>query len=233
MANKSQAANKTALTAIAPAAFAEGVSRAAVIATLRVAGVRHIDPKKASKATIAHQKAIRLEYTVGAFAARLKSNLPDDQRIANARDLLTSYMGYLDPVALKKAGKDMPKLAKGMKGRRTKEQEAALNATRVHLHALLKEMGVGTVSAQGAHNRKPRPSTVPASEGETSKPAAPKASELRDATPKYKNGAEVHAHLEQQAAMLLAFINKNASVVIPSDSSAVQDFIAALKKASK
>lgn len=198
---------RLALANVAPAAFASGVSvRLAADAVFSACG---------SKPVMALYRSTRDEFIAGRMASALPSNHDEKRRIADARDLLTHYQGH--------GGK--AKLRKGMKGRRTKEQELAYGAARVAWTGVCKLAGVKVPDTRGGDTSKSRRA-----------PQAPKgkakvaANSNRPASPKCKDKGALIRYGMGQAVALLATVNKNAAISPPQFSSAVQAFHAEMKK---
>lgn len=227
------AARKLAFNQIAGAALNASGSNRALRLVLAQAGIKAV-PENATKSVKDQQQAIRRQFIYGYMAAGLDGQT-DADRIEHARALVEDHAGYINPADYAKggklAGKELPGLPKGAKGRRTAEQEKLYTKARVALTRTLADMDIKTLSKQGGDRKKSgaqpsgtKPNDIPPAEAKT-----PSVKELREAAPKYKDALEVHAHLDRQAATLMAFINKNAAIASPQDKSAVQDFIAALK----
>lgn len=197
---------RLALAGVAPAAFRAGVSvQQSADAVLSATG---------AKPVMALYKAARDEYIAGRMASALPSNQDEKARIANARDLLNNYQGH--------GGK--AKLRKGMKGRRTKEQELAYGAARVAWTGVCKLAGIKVPDARGGNTSATRRK---ANAGKVKPKAA--ANSNKPASPKCRDRAALIRYGNIQAAALLATVNKNAGICPPQFSSAVQDFFKAMK----
>lgn len=211
------AGRKLALACVAPAALREGVAREAVIAALIAAGAKHVakpdgEASKAVRAALDYQRSIRDEYIVGRMAARLPSNGSDDERIAAARVVL----------ALPNVKSDKPE-------RRTEVQEKAYTAARVAWHSILKDAGIAS-TGKGSGNQNGKGTKRKARTPDTSKAGlAPKPTTNPASLPKAKNAGSANSFIAQQAAMLLMYCDKNASVVSNVAKSAVQDFCKAVQ----
>jgi hypothetical protein len=204
---RNTAARVANLAAVRKAAFNSGTSRNAVLAATRAA----LGPKP----LLALYDAARLELVIGFMAAALArkgDNREPDAIMGDCRIKLTKYQGF--------GGKQ--KLRKGMAGRRTKAEEEAYASARVLISGIMKDAGV-TVPGKSGSNSKGRKPNAGKTKAET-KPT-------NDNKPrKFADKAALVQYLTLQGAAMLATINKNAALAPNEAKSAVQDFVAAIKK---
>ena len=141
-------------------------------------------------------KAARKQFIIGYMAARSNPAAAE----------LSPAMLSKATTAFNAKGKDSKgKVAKGQ-ARRTEEQERAYGAARKAWHLIVKAAGVEAADKRGGANNKGK-----ANAGKV--PAKAPASGPVQVAPKAKSGGEATAYVMQQAAMLLAFANKNAALL--------------------
>jgi hypothetical protein len=195
------------LALVAPAAFKEGVARSVVIETVRAAIGNSRSEKRFAE--------VRARFIIGRMAARIQSNAADTLRIAAAE------------VAFNSAGATgTAKLAKG-KRRRTTEEQAAYDAARVAWSGILKDGGIKSLDKRGggsASHKNKRGATGK----RTKKPGNDNA---KPVAPNLIEPSKIAAFLDQQAAMLLAFNNKNAGKMTLAERNAIEAFHASIKAA--
>lgn len=210
MANKNVKAAALAATAslalVAPAAFNEGLSRAQVISVVQGAIGKSRSEKRFAE--------VRARYIIGRMAASIKSNAEPKLRIAAAE------------VAFNSAGADSKaKLAKG-KRRRTSEEQDAYNAARVAWSSVLKGAGIKSLDKRGggsaAHKNK---------RGATGKRVKKAANQNTKAAPTLMTRDKIAAFLDQQAAMLAAFNNKNVKRLTLAERNTIEAFALGIKQA--
>ena len=198
------AMRKAALSAVAPAAFNEGVSRSALLTAIVAAY---------SKQTA---DEVRREYIAGRIASsRLlpATNAPVAERIANAR-LIMAKAGATGSGKLKKG-----------QSRRTEVEERAYASARVLWSGILRDAGIKTVVTQGGSKATGKRK---AQAGRVKAKAA--ANNNRPASPKVRDLAALLDYFQTQGKAMLATVTKNAKLVPPQLSSAVQDFNNAVTK---
>lgn len=203
------AARKENLASCRHAAFNSGVSRNALVASIRYAcGPRPVQSLS---------DAVRFEVVIGLMAAALArkgDNRPEAELTEHCRTRLTKYQAH--------GGKG--KLKPKMVGRRSKAEEDAYASARVQWSKLCSDAGVKLPTKSGSNStgRKPRPAAKA-----TAKQAA---NDSKPTIRRYKDKAALISYANIQAAALLATINKNAAIAPNELKSAVQDFKAALAK---
>jgi hypothetical protein len=211
MANKtlraSLAATAATLASVAVAAFNEGLSRGQVIEAVRVAIGNSRSEKRFAD--------VRARYIIGRMAARINSNAEPKLRIAGAE------------VAFNSVGATTAKVAKG-KRRRSPEEQAAYDAARVAWSSILKDAGIKSRDKRGGGSDKHK-NKRGATHKVTKK--AKGANDNRQVAPKLSDANKIAAFLQQQAAMLLAFNNKNAKHMTLEQRNAIADFHAAIMPA--
>lgn len=203
---RNTAARVANLAAVRNAAFNSGTSRNAVLAATRAA--------LGNKPVLALYDAARLELVIGFMAAALArkgDNREPETLMGDCRIKLTKYQGF--------GGKQ--KLRKGMAGRRTKQEEEAYASARVLISGIMKDAGV-TVPGKSGTNSKGRKPNAGKAKAETK----PESNKPR----KFADKAALVQYLSLQGAAMLATINKNAALAPNEAKSAVQDFVAAIKK---
>lgn len=209
MANKTlktvrrlSAGRKAALALVAPSAFESGKAEDVLALNYRAAG--------------GHQDHVKREALAGRIAYGF-SKRGDNRPMA---ELITYGYAILDKKGINTND------AK----RRTKVEHDVWNASTTWLTGFLSRHGiVSTAKNAGNKNaagksRKPRPGT--AKDEKSALGLAPK-----QASPAFKTVEDLVTFVEQQSAMLLACLNKNAKIASMSSGtqSAVQDFRAAMK----
>lgn len=208
--NKAKALRNTAarianLTNVRKAAFNSGTSRNALLtATFAALG---------AKPVLALYNATRGELVVGLMAAylvRKGSNVEPEALMADCRKKVTDYQGHGGTA----------KLRPGSLGRRSKLEEDAYASARVLVSGVMKDsrVTVPVKSGTGSSGRKPQPSKAKA------------ANDTKPVVRKYADKAALVAYLALQGSAMLATINKNAKLAPNEAKSAVQDFVAAIKK---
>lgn len=178
--------------------------------------------------------AARVAIASGAAIAAVQAAGIDKDQQATTRTafMIGALAGILNPTAekltedmlatakavLAAAGKDAKALKAGQ-SRRTEAQERAYGLARYHWSRILKLADVQSQEARGGA-RKPRAAKAKpdVSKPDVSKPALPIATGKADVADFYRS----------QAALLLAYTNKNAKVVPPAFASLLQDFNAKL-----
>lgn len=230
---RGKAARELAYMQIAPLAMIETQSRDDSIANLRKA--------LGTSPSIAEVKTAQIEWIIGRVAAKLpagefpKAAKDDDKRLQFARDVVTRYAGPVEP------GKTAPKLRKGQTGRRSPMQHKVTRAAESAWSLIKAELGFGTgqtlkekdakQSAKRSTNANPvRGAGKSAGKAQDAKPTAPTHSELVQA-PKPVTADDACQHISTQAATLLAYCNKNASIVPADFGKAVNAFKSAINKA--
>lgn len=202
-------ARKENLASCRRAAFNSGVSRNALVASIRVAcGPRPVQTLS---------DAVRFEVVIGLMAAALArkgDNRPESELTEHCRIRLTKYQAH--------GGKG--KLKPKMLGRRTKVEEEAYASARVQWSKLCSDAGVKLPTKSGSNStgRKPRPASKA-----TAKKAA---NDTRPVSRKFANKAALVTAFKTEAAAMLLGINNNASIAPNELKSAVQDFKAAIDK---
>lgn len=215
------ARQELALLDIAPRAYSEGVSRAALIAAIKGAG--GTSPDKARLASL------KREAVIGRITARLpvsafpRSAKETADKMEHARALVCDYVAP-----------DVKDLPKGKTGRRTDVQQKAIRACDEWWSKLLAEVGFGSAKtqAQADKEKKQRAATnvgtnatpVRGADKASDKPAATPTQEAMK-TPKSKmSPVDACAHVERLASELLAFANKYAAALPTDYGMAVQTF---------
>jgi len=201
------------LAAIAPAAFAAGVSRSALIkATFACLGAT---PDKARFAEFS------VELTAGTMAAYMQRK--GDKR---AQATLIAAMRLCVTTKAKHAGTG--DLKKGQTGRRTELEEAAYASARVIKSALLKDAGVTSPIASGSDSSKTRAPNRKAAKGKAKRVAA---------TPGFKTFDDLLKYATVQAKAMSGTWNKNAKITDPTGagramalSNAIADFASSIAK---
>lgn len=231
-ANKS--VRDTALAGVASCAYAEGSSRAATIAQLKLALGKVPAPTIVKGATVwpatfaKDIEAARVEYLTGRVAQRItdfpKADMSVADRISFARLVVT---GYAAPA---KDGVKSKGLRKGQTGRRSIDQHKAVRAADEAWSQLKAEIGIGNAKPQDEKNkakRKPRTPSSGITHSELVKGGeADKAHDVDSAT----------AYITGMASTLLMFANKHAKVLPAGYGTAVNAFrntILELDKARK
>lgn len=208
-----QATRTKMLNGIATAAFHFVGADTALIAAVRAAG------KDWTK-----QKDVKDMFTRGYVAGRMFPGHVGEPTLA-------MLDGAAKVISAPGAGSTKP-------DRRTTEQERYYGGARVAWHALLKRAEVKTTESRGGANNTGKRSARTTKAGqEKAKQAlanAGKPAEIvkgASATPKAAGPAEIVQFLQQQAAMLMAYTNKNAKHFGPELRKAVYDFHKAVKGA--
>jgi hypothetical protein len=187
-----------AIKSLAVAAFAFARNRKAVIALVQKTGATD---------------EARREFIVGHMAHSLngKAVTPSTTMLAKAGEVL-DMAGHASKSKLKKG-----------QGRRNATQEKAYGAARKAWHLIVKEAGVAPADNRGGANNKGKTKTG-------TNEAAPKAPPVAtpEAMPKASDRETAMAFLNQQAAMLLAYVNKGAKHVPMDFAMAVKAFHKAL-----
>lgn len=154
-------------------------------------------------------KAVQRAFYIGFIAQRV---LPDALS-------LTAPAEALAVAIIDAAGIDAKKLADGQM-RRNKAQETVYGAARKAWSRIIGEAKAKPMDKRGASSK--RAARTPTATSDAT-------NDMLQATPKAKDKAGVSSYLLQQSATMLAYINKNAKLVTPQQSSAVSDFHAAIK----
>lgn len=189
-------ANRNAMLAnVTTTSFKVTLASTSAIAAVQAAGI-----DKAQQATT------RTAFMIGALAGILHPTA----------ETLTDEMVTMAKAVLAAAGKDAKALKSGQ-SRRTEAQERAYGLARYHWSRILNRAEVQSLEARGGA-RKPRPATAKPA---TAKPATGTA---KPALPIATGKADVADFYKSQAALMLAYTNKNAKVVPPAFASLLQDF---------
>jgi hypothetical protein len=214
-ARKLTSAQASNLASVRRAAFASGTSRNAVVAATRAAlGAKPVQTLYA---------AGKLELQIGFMAAALArkgDNREPDALMAHCRERLTVYAGF--------GGK--AKLRKGLKGRRTKDEEAAYLSARVQTSGIMKDAGVRVPESRGGDTSKTRAKNGTKKGQGKAKVAA---NNNRPLSPKCKSAAEMVAYALVQAKALQATMNKSAAVCPAALGTAINAFVSAAIEADK
>lgn len=207
------AARKTALSSVRTAAFQSGTSRNAVIAaTFAACG---------AKPVLALYQAARLELQVGFMAAALARKGDNREGVAlmdHCRSRLTEYAGF----------GGTGKLPGAMKGRRTKDEEAAYGSARVLTSGIMKEANVTVPEARGGDTSKTRAPGGKVAAGKA-KPGAKASTDSKPAVRRFKDKAPLIAHCQTLAQAMLANVDRNAAIAPIELKSAVQDIVTRIK----
>lgn len=212
------AAQSSNLKAVRTAAFQSGTSRNAVVAaTFNALG---------RKPVLTLYNAGKLELQIGFMAAALArkgDNREPDALMSHCRDRLTNYGGFGGTA----------KLRKGLKGRRTKDEEQAYSSARVQVTGIMKDAGVNVPETRGgntANTRKPNAGKGAAKSKANAKAAA---NDSRPVTIKAKTAEQFVQYALIQAKALQASLNRSAGVVPQSLGAAVNAFVTAAIEAEK
>lgn len=201
-------AQASVLSPIRNAAFAAGESRARVI--------ERVGAACGKRPALGLYQAVRLNLVIGFMAsalARTGDNRPDAVLFKHCEERLTVYQG---------PGKGT--LRKGMKGRRTEQEELAYGSARVLSSAIFKAANVVNPEKRGGDTSTTRNSNRKGSNA----PAKPNPNKV-PVMPKVKTPEAANDGLLRYAAALLAYTNKNASVMSNPAKSAVEAFCNAVK----
>lgn len=175
----------------------EGTAREVVLQTVRAAYTKATADK------------VRIEYIVGRIAGSrlLPSNGTNPERIANARVIVT------------KAGEKGTATLKKGQSRRTNAEQRAYDSARVLWSGILRDAGIKTVETRGGSKatgkRKAQAGKVK---------AKVQANDNRPASPKVKTLVALLEYVGIQNKAMNATFTKNAALVPPQLSSALQDF---------
>jgi hypothetical protein len=218
---KTSATRSSAYLQIAPAAFAEDLSRSNALQVTRTA----LGAKPSEDVV----RACRTEYMIGRVAARLpvselpKGCKPDDSagRLEFSRDMVCRM------AAPPKPGTKSRALRLGQIGRRTPMQQRAFRTAEEAASVFFAELNLSNAKtlaqrnnakkARGAqHNVGGKAGGVPPA----GKGAVPSHAEL--VVPKPLNAVDAVQHVATQMASLLAFCNKHAKLVTPAVATAVR-----------
>lgn len=203
-------ARKANLAGCRHAAFNSGVSRNALVASIRVAcGPRPVQTLS---------DAVRFEVVIGLMAAALArkgDNRPESDLTEHCRIRLTKWQAH--------GGKG--KLKSKMLGRRSKTEEEAYASARVQWSKLCSDAGVKLPTKSGSNSTGRKPS--PARKATNAKKAA---NDTRPISRKFVNKAALVTAFKTEAAKMLVAINENAALAPNELKSAVQDFKAAIDK---
>lgn len=211
----------TALQGVAAFAYAEGQSRADMVARLKVT--------LGNKPTADEVKAVALQYVIGRTAQKIASS-PDNKGksaadlIAFASQLVTIYASPL------KDGVKAKSLRKGQLGRRTPEQHRAIRASEEAWSQLKAEVvpALSTAKTQSERNAAKRgTNATPARGADKSKGKAGTGithSELVKPDGKPIDRKAATDYYVSMAATLLAFNNKHAKVSTTGFGQAIRAF---------
>ncbi len=199
-------------TAVTVAAFGYAQSRAAIVSAIAAAG--------------GAQTEVQRRFHIGYIAYRL--NLGAKAIDADMMHVAAVALSSMNAKPLPKGVKQSPKQSaesserKGKRVRSTDEQRA-YDASRTAWSQILKGAGIKSAASRGGA-RKPRP-------GKNEKDAADKPGlvDVSKASPGFDNLPAMHDFVLMQAMMLLRTCNKNAKIASPQITSAVSDFVAAVK----
>lgn len=196
-------ANRNAMLAnVTTTSFKVTLASTSAIAAVQAAGI-----DKAQQATT------RTAFMIGALAGILHPTA----------ETLTDEMVTMAKAVLAAAGNTAKTLKSGQ-SRRTDAQERAYGLARYHWSRILNRAEVQSLEARGGA-RKPRPATA---KPDATKPGATKPDAAKPALPIATGKADVADFYRAQAAIMLAYTNKNAKVVPPAFASLLQDFNAKL-----
>lgn len=173
--------------------------RAALATSAAVAAVQAAGISKTQQA------ATREAFIVGCMAGLMYPNI----------EALTPDAEAAARVVIKAAGKDAKSLKDGQ-SRRTPGQETMYALARYHWSRILKLADVKSTDGRGTKRGTKKTATK---KGADASPATPIATGRKDVVDYYKG----------QAALMLTFANKNASVVPAEIASIIQDVVAKLK----
>lgn len=233
-----KAERETAFMAIAPLSFVENVSRAETLTNMRKAL-----GKAPSEAMVALAKQ---EWQIGRIASRMtKADLPKGynwtdtaSRLEGARELLLNYAAAVKPGT--KAGK----LKAGKVGRRNPVQQKLVQAAWEASSKLMAELELGNAKTQAQadkakSSRAPHHNDGGPNAADTDnmpkggKGTADPKPTLGAAGPvKHKSAETACEYVEQMAATLLAFVNKNAALLPTDYGMAVTTFKTAINAAN-
>lgn len=216
----------TALAGVASCAYAEGMSRAELIAQLALA--------LGKKPSVDDVAAARCEYIVGRTAQRLaasdlpKATMTVAERIDYARRLIVRHASPAQD------GVSSRPLRRGQEGRRTVSQHKVIRAAEESWSHIKAEIGIGAAQTQGAKNAKQtRKARTPSSGTVSTAGQGITHSELvaKDGGP--IGAAEAVAYIDQMARTLEQFCKKHAAVVPSNYGQSVTRFCGAIIQAAK
>lgn len=141
--------------------------------------------------------------------------------VDHCRERLTHYQGF--------GGK--AKLRDGMKGRRTKQEEAAYLSARVQMSGLNAKAGVANPEPRGGDTSKTRNGVKKGQGKAQAKPAANV--NTKPATPKCKTAEQMVAYALTQAKALQTVLNRSAAVCPAALGEAINAFVSAAIEADK
>ncbi len=224
---KSNEARDTAFRDIQVHAFSEGVSRAALIDTIRKA--------LGKTPTAQGLEVAQREFVIGRVTARLapsdfpKAGMSTPDKLAYVRDLVMNYA--MPP-------KDGVKSAlRGKKGYRTVAQHKAIRAAAEAWSQVKAEIAPEQSNAKTQAQKNAQKAAVKngasagSGRGKKAAPAPALAHPELVKAPAEMTRAEACAHISTQAASLLSFANKYAGQLPADFGSAVRTFKAAIDKA--
>lgn len=231
---KNFVARDTAFHDIQVHAYSEGLSRAQLVAAIKVA--------LGKAPTVQELEIAQREFVIGRVAGRLapsdfpKADMSAVDKLAFARDLVTCYaMPHKD-------GMKKPTLRNGQKGRRTPAQHKVIRAAAEAWSQVKAEIAPEQSKAQTQATRNAlkvaavKNGAAPASgrgkkgNATAAAPTALSHPELVKA-PTEMQPVEARAHILTQAASLLSFANKYAGQLPTDFGAAVRAFKAAVDKA--
>jgi len=216
----------TALAGVASLAYAESLSRAALVSQLKLAlGKTPTAPELAGAMN---------EYVVGRVAHRLadgdcpKAGMSVADRIAFARVVVTQYAGPA------KDGVKAKGLRKGQTGRRSIAQHKAVRAAESAWSLIKAELVEGSTTQTLAQKNK-RAAAMKGTTARGAKAATPTHSELVKGTSADapKSAADACERVATMTATLLAFTNKHAALLPAAYGQSIKRFHGAMMELEK
>lgn len=192
----------TALMQVAPLAFAEEQSRAAMIANLAVV--------LGKAPTDGQTKAAKRETTIGFVASRLPvSELPKG-KTAPADRLEFARVIVCDYAAFPKPGTKARKLRAGQTGRRNAIQQRIVRNAEERTSQLFAEIGKSNAQTQGERNAKKRAPSMAGSGKGKAPSSVLSAQAVLTKAPSAVTSDDYVNHMQTQLAALVAFDAKHA-----------------------